>query len=91
VLVDVGPADSYEALRYLRREGLFVDAVILSHLDEDHAGALGVLLGSEVEIPSVFIPRSAGYEDLSPAVTAAFDLLRIQSIPVNEVCKGDRI
>ena len=38
-LVDVGPAGCYDVLRYLRREGLYVDALILSHLDEDHAGA----------------------------------------------------
>ena len=37
-LVDVGPAGCYDVLRYLRREGLYVDALILSHLDEDHAG-----------------------------------------------------
>ena len=46
-LVDVGPAGCYDVLRYLRREGLYVDALILSHLDEDHAGALGALLASE--------------------------------------------
>ena len=39
-LVDVGAANSYDALRYLRHEGLYVDSLILSHLDEDHAGAL---------------------------------------------------
>ncbi|MFR5787042.1 MAG: MBL fold metallo-hydrolase [Christensenellales bacterium] len=37
-LVDVGPAGCYDVLRYLRHEGLYVDALILSHLDEDHAG-----------------------------------------------------
>lgn len=91
VLIDVGPADSYEALRYLRREGLFVDAVILSHLDEDHAGALGVLLSSEVEIPDIITARGAMDEEVSQAVRAALDVMKNKRIPLHEVRRGDRI
>jgi len=91
VLVDVGPADSYEALRYLRREGLYVDAVILSHLDEDHAGALSVLLASEVKIPAVIMARDAMDEDVSSAVSEAMALLEDRDISLHEVQRGDRI
>lgn len=91
VLIDVGPADSYEMLRYLRHEGLYVDAVILSHLDEDHAGALGLLLSSEVDIPAVVIAAHADEDELSPTVRDAFNRLNKDSIALHEVCRGNRI
>lgn len=91
VLVDVGPAGSYDALRYLRREGLFVDAVVLSHLDEDHAGALGVLLESEVEIPCVVMAEGAQNEEVSADVRAGLDLLEAQGVMIYEVRRGDML
>lgn len=91
VLMDVGPADSYDMLRYLRHEGLFVDAVILSHLDEDHAGALGLLLDSEVEIPCVVLAEGARHGDVSQTVQAGLDQLEAQGIPVHEVRRGDML
>ena len=90
VMVDVGPADSYEALRYLRHEGLFLEAVILSHLDEDHAGALAVLLDSEIVVPGIVMPKGAMQEEESPAVEAAIEAAMSQGIPIHEVCRGDR-
>lgn len=91
VLVDVGPADSYDMLRYLRHEGLTVDAVLLSHLDEDHAGALGVLLGSEVGIPVVVMARGAQMDEISPDVQEAMEALAAGDVPVLEARAGDRI
>lgn len=91
VLVDVGPADSYEMLRYLRREGLLVEAVILSHLDEDHAGALDTLLASEVAIPAVIVPTQAAQEEASAAVQAALERMARMGVPLQEVERGDRI
>lgn len=91
VLVDVGPTDSYEALRYLRHEGLYVDAVILSHLDEDHAGALGVLLASEIEVPAVITARGAAGEQTTQAVHDALDMLAQRRIALHEVRRGDHI
>lgn len=49
-------ANGNEALRYLRHEGLYVDAVILSHLDEDHAGSLKELMDSEIQVKKVILP-----------------------------------
>ena len=91
VLVDVGPADSYEMLRYLRHEGLFVNAVILSHLDEDHAGALGVLLSSEIRIPAVITAKGAPDQEATQAVREVLDHLGTNGIMLHEVRRGDRI
>ena len=91
VLVDVGPADSYEMLRFLRHEGLLVEAVILSHLDEDHAGALDTLLTSEVEIPAVIVSTRAAQEEPSLAVQAALERMDREGIPLYTVERGDRI
>ena len=91
VLVDVGPADSYAALHYLRHEGLILDAVILSHPDEDHAGALGVLLDSEIEIPCLYVSSGAFSEQTSAAVMEAMNRIEAEGIPVHAVSRGDAI
>ena len=91
VLIDVGPESSYDMLRYLRSEGLLVDAVVLSHLDQDHAGALKVLLDSEVDVPQVVLPRGALEEAMSPAVRGAMEALAQRGIPLREVERGDRL
>lgn len=91
VLVDVGPADSYDMLRYLRHEGLFVDTAILSHLDEDHAGALSVLLDSEIEIGSVVMAEGAKDKEVSQAVIEGLEKIEAQGVPVYEVRRGDML
>ena len=91
VLVDVGPADSYEALRYLRHEGLFPQAVILSHLDEDHAGALGVLLDSEIGIPAIVMADGAMDHEVSSAVENALDRALEADVSIRTVQQGDRM
>lgn len=91
VLVDVGPGDSYDMLRYLRHEGLFVDAVLLSHLDEDHAGALRTLLASEVDVPAIVVADGAFDGELSQAVAGGMDLAVQRGIPVHMVRAGDSI
>ncbi|MBQ4265747.1 MAG: DNA internalization-related competence protein ComEC/Rec2 [Clostridia bacterium] len=91
VLIDAGPADSYDALRYLRHEGLYVDAVVLSHPDADHAGGLGVLLTSEVNVPAIVAARGALREKVSPDVQAVLDQISRRQIPVHEVEQGMRL
>lgn len=91
VMVDVGPKDRYDAMRYIRHEGLFLDAVILSHLDEDHAGALGTLLRSEVDVGRIILAERAQEDVGSQAVLDALDLARQKKVPVEYVTAGDRI
>ena len=89
VLVDVGPQDSYAALRYLRYEGLTVDMVFLSHLDADHAGALGTLLSSEVDIPMIAMPEDAQEEASSAAVQDALRQAQESGVNVMTLKAGD--
>ena len=91
VLVDVGPESSYAALRYLRHEGLSVDAILLSHLDEDHAGALGTLLASEIEIPMIVMAERAEEDVASIAVIDALAKAREQGIALLELTAGDHV
>ncbi|MFR9257560.1 MAG: DNA internalization-related competence protein ComEC/Rec2 [Christensenellales bacterium] len=90
-LVDVGAANSYDALRYLRHEGLYVDSLILSHLDEDHAGALDVLMQSEIDISRVVMPSGAQVEDASTAVQNGFRTAEEKGVLPETVSAGDRI
>ena len=91
VLIDVGPASSYDMLRYLRSEGLFVDAVVLSHLDVDHAGALGVLLESEVAVPRLVMAEGAETGEIAPVVAQALEGACTGGVDVAHVAAGDRI
>lgn len=89
VLVDAGPEDAYDMLRFLRHEGLFVDAVVFSHLDEDHAGALGVLLESEIMIDRIVMAVGAEEEIGSPAVQEAMEFAKAKGVRIEEYEKGD--
>lgn len=90
-LIDVGPQGSYDALRYLRSEGLSPDTVILTHADADHAGALGVLLGSEVRIGEIILPQETALDEAAQPVREALEQALTLGIPVRTVSRGDRI
>lgn len=90
-LIDVGPQGSYDALRYLRSEGLSLDTVILTHTDADHAGALGVLLSSEVRVGEIILPQEAALDEAAQPVREALEQALAQGIPVRAVSRGDRI
>lgn len=90
-LVDVGPAGCYDVLRYLRHEGLYVDALILSHLDEDHAGALGALLASEIEIGRIVMPSGVSESDASLAVREALELANERGVSIETASAGAKI
>lgn len=90
-LVDVGPAGCYDVLRYLRREGLYVDALILSHLDEDHAGALGTLLASEIGIGRIVMPSGVSESDASLAVREALELANERGVSIETASAGAKI
>jgi len=91
VLSDVGPSGSYEMLRYLRHEGLYIDAVMLSHLDADHAGGLSVLLHSEMDIPANVMAEGAMDRETAQEVEQALDLALERGIPIHTLQKGDSI
>lgn len=91
VVVDVGPENSYDLLRYLRHEGLYVDAVILSHLDEDHAGAFASLLNSEIRIDRVITAKGAGENASSAAVLDALNALDASGVELGEVEAGEKL
>ena len=89
VVVDVGPESSYDLIRYLRHEGLFVDAVVLSHLDKDHAGALKSLLSSEIDVNRVIMAEGAQDSLSSVAVMEGLRLLDEMDIEPEQVKAGD--
>jgi len=91
VIVDVGPESSYDLLRYLRHEGLTIEAVILSHLDEDHAGALGTLLSSEMDVQRVIMADRALEDVQSDVVKDSLNLLSEKGIRIEYVHAGDEI
>lgn len=90
VVVDVGPDSSYELLRYLRHEGLGVEAVILTHLDEDHAGALSVLLDSEIVVKRVIMAERAVENVQSKTVVDGLERLEALGIQTEFAKAGDQ-
>lgn len=91
VLVDVGPEDSYDMLRYLRHEGLFVEMIVLSHLDEDHAGAVDILLGSEIEIGRIAMPAGAMVDVDAESVITALEAAQQRGVWIEAYQCGERI
>ncbi len=89
VVVDVGPAYSYDLLYYLRNQGLFVDTLVLSHMDEDHAGALSILLDSEVDVGCVIMAERAEEDVASDAVREGLALLEEKGVEIETVKAGD--
>lgn len=88
VLMDVGPEGSYDMVRYLRHEGLIVDAVLLSHLDEDHAGALRSVLNTEIGVGEIVMARGADEEINSEIVMSGLNLAAELGVPVHQVEAG---
>ena len=88
VLMDVGPESSYDMVRYLRHEGLTVDAILLSHLDEDHAGALRSILNSEIGAGEIVMARGADADIESEAVMSGLNLAGELGVPVQQVEAG---
>ncbi len=91
VLVDVGPQDSASALRYLRHEGLLVDLLVLSHLDEDHAGALSSLLSSEIDIGALAMAEGALDDVGSQDVVLALEQADQMGISRMMLERGDHV
>ncbi|MBR2943227.1 MAG: DNA internalization-related competence protein ComEC/Rec2, partial [Clostridia bacterium] len=91
VVIDAGPEGDYEALRYLRHEGLHPELLVLSHLDEDHAGALGVLLDSEIRIGRIAMPANSIETADSKAVCSTLDAARAAGISIEYYQQGDVI
>lgn len=91
VLVDVGPSDEYAALRYLRHEGLLADLVILTHADEDHAGALCTLIDSEIEFGRIALPTGALDDKVSMEVEHALKTARDKGVKIEFYERGDVI
>lgn len=86
VLVDTGPSES--ALRdALAREGVRqLDAVVITHLHDDHYGGLGALEGL-VQVGVVAFAQGA-LDDDSPAIPIAE---RVSASPLKELEAGERL
>jgi len=89
VVIDAGPEDSYDLLRYLRHEGLYLEAVVFSHLDLDHAGALGMLLDSEIDVPVIVIPQGA--KKPKEPVLSALERAKDEGVELYPAKRGDQL
>lgn len=89
VVVDAGPAGSYDLIRYLRHEGLVIDGLVFSHLDEDHAGALDALSCSEIGLDRVVMAEGALEDVDSEAVLAGIERLEQNGVSIEFVQAGD--
>ena len=89
VLSDIGPDSSFDMLNYLRWEGLYVDGVILSHLDEDHAGALLRLLNSEIGVGCIYTAEKDADGTQSETVRSAWQKALELGVPIRQVAAGD--
>lgn len=94
VLIDTGPrspggsAAGYSILPYLRQQGIQqLDAVIVTHPDEDHLGGLPAIL-REVSVEKVY---SSGQTVDTELFQESRRLMKALDVPLRSVSRGDRI
>ena len=86
LLVDTGPDDAVvEALA--RQHVISLDAVVLTHLHDDHIGGVDDLVGL-VGVGHVYVAEGVS-DDLSPQL--ARDVGKLTGIGAEELTRGDRI
>lgn len=86
VVVDVG-SEGTALVDYVRRRGLRVRAVIITHLHEDHAGALKEL-ARVARVGEIYLPANAEAGGDEEALTQLGEL-RAQSLGVRYLSAGD--
>lgn len=86
LLVDTGPGDA--VVEALARQGVFsLDAVVITHLHDDHTGGLDDLAGL-VRVGSVVVAEGVG-DGLSPAMARTVE--RLTGRGVVELARGDAL
>ena len=86
VLVDTGPGDA--VVEALARQGVFsLDAVVITHLHDDHTGGLDDLAGL-VRVGSVVVAQGVG-EGLSPALARTVE--ELTGAGAVELARGDSL
>ena len=91
VLVDAGE-NAYTVADYLYSRRLSVDALILTHLHEDHAGGLEGLLALEIPVRRCYLPEGAYLAgDLDPVVAEMLTALEATGTELICISRGDVI
>lgn len=91
VVIDAG-SDGSEVTSYLRNRALAVDALILTHLHEDHAGGAYELLCQGVPIRRCYLPVGAEQVgDLDETLLPLRQALTDAGVPITYLTRGDRI
>lgn len=91
VLVDAGE-NAYTVADYLYSRRLSVDALILTHLHEDHAGGLEGLLALGIPVRRCYLPEGAYLAgDLDPVVSELLTALEATGTEIVCVSRGDVI
>lgn len=91
ILVDAGD-DVHTVADYLKRRRLSVDALILTHLHEDHAGGLEGLIDARIPVDVCYLPRDAWLAgDLDEVVLEQLDRLAAAGTRFLFISRGDVI
>lgn len=91
VVIDAG-GEGLELAGYLSDRCLTVDALILTHLHEDHAGGVRELLGQGVPIRACYLPVGAQQAgDLDETLQPLLQELNDAGVPITYLSRGDRL
>lgn len=86
ILVDTGPASGGRRAKALRREGVNrLEAVVLSHADSDHTGALEEIL-AEIPVKEIWVPDKLWSNTTLPARLRAAEET---GVPVRQLHAGE--
>lgn len=90
IVIDTGTQGSGLAdWLYTRR--MSVDALILTHLHEDHAGGAVDLLDRGIPIRAVYLPADAELAEIDPGMPELMMRLRLAGADIHYLSRGDTI
>ncbi len=90
VAIDVGD-DGNATLDYLLAEGKHLDAVIITHMHDDHMGGLPTLMDAGIEIGCVYLPIHAQDQQVDDDCLDILDQLIDANIPIQTLAQGDEL
>lgn len=90
IVIDAGTQGSGLAdWLYTRR--MSVDALILTHLHEDHAGGAIDLLDRGIPIRTVYLPGDAEQAEIDPGMPELLERLRSSGVEIRYLFRGDTV
>lgn len=90
IVIDTGE-DGSEVMDYLFAENRDIDALILTHLHDDHMGGVEAILESGIRIRRIYVPVNADRQQIDEDVMAVWNRILDRGISMIPLASGDEL